>query len=373
MAPSKKAVKKAQKKAAKKAPPKASGSLPQMLAKELCGAPAPSLEALARTIQASQAVAALQPWNALQDSDVFALDSDSGQRWYCIVMGAAKEVFGLQAYRGDAGFALFDDIQNGRLADSAEFLARQDLFTIEFVRRSEYTPLDRALLALSPDPGTPGTLVPHLRVSRPTLFPWYPQALDVAEINDCLMASLLFFEWLAKHAGLRPWAKAGQLPLLTNWSTDLAVTQIPHPPRPAPDRPAPTKLDDRRINQLLAKVPSRQPGHPIEADVFLLRSPMRDDGLPYFPWMALAADTSEGYLFPPVLKGHANREDILLDCVLGALESSPYRPTAYHVRNEFCRKALDPIAQIFNIPIKIADLPALAEARVALESRMAVR
>ena len=364
MATKKKAVSKAG------AAPTASGSVVDLLAKELSGAAAPSLASLARTIQASLAVAALQPWLALLDSHVFALDSDSGQRWYCIVMGAAKEVFGLQAYRGDAGFALFDDIQNDRLADSAEFLARQDLFTVEFVRRSEYTPLDRAMLALSPDPIPPGTLVPHLRVSRPTLFPWYPQAQDVDEMNDCLMAALLFFEWLARHPTAKPWAKAGELPLLTHWSTDLSVTQIPHPARPAPDRPSPTKLDERRINQLLAKVPSRSPGHPVEADVFLLRSAMRDDGLPYFPWMALAADSSEGYLFPPVLNGHANREDILLDCVLGALEHSPYRPTAYHVRDEFCRKALDPIAQIFSIPIKIADLPAVAEARTALESQM---
>ena len=364
MATKKKAVRKAA------AAPKASGSVVDMLAKELSGAAAPSLASLARTIQASLAVAALQPWLALLDSHVFALDSDSGQRWYCIVMGAAKEVFGLQAYRGDAGFALFDDIQNNRLADSAEFLARQDLFTIEFVLRTEYTPLDRSILALSSDPVPPGTRVPHLRVSRPRLFPWYPHAQDVDEINDCLMAALLFFEWLAKHPTAKPWAKAGELPLLTHRSTDLSVTQIPHPARPAPDRPSPTKLDERRINQLLAKVPSRSPGHPVEADVFLLRSAMRDDGLPYFPWMALAADSSEGYLFPPVLSGHANREDILLDCVLGALEHSPHRPTAYHVRDEFCRKALDPIAQIFSIPIKIADLPAVAEARTALESQM---
>ena len=373
MPPPKKAVKKAVKRAVKKAGPKAASSVLEMLTKELSGAPVPSLESLTRTVQASLVIAVLQPWLSLQDSHVFALDSDSGQRWYCIVMGAAKEVFGLQAYRGDAGFALFDDIQNDRLADSAEFLARQDLFTIEFVRRTEYTPLDRALLALSPDPAPPGTLVPHLRVSRPTLFPWYPQAPDVEEINDCLMAALLFFEWLAKHPTAKPWAQAGELPLLTHWSTDLTVTQIPHPPRPASDRPSPTKLDERRINQLLAKVPSRSAGHPVEADVFLLRSAMRDDGLPYFPWMALAADSSEGYLFPPVVDGHAKREDVLLDCVLGALEHSPYRPAAYHVRDEFCRKALDPIAQIFGIPIKIADLPAIAEARTALESQMVGR
>ena len=367
MAPPKKSAKKT----AKKTVPKPSLSLFEMFGTELAGAPVPSLRSLGLMMRASLGIGIVQPWLALQDSNVFALDSGTGQRWYCIVMGAAKEVYGFQAYRGDAGFALFDDIQNERLADSSEFLARQDLFTIEYVRRTEYNPLDRALLAVCPDPVPVGMRVPQVRVSRPTLYPWYPQSADVAQINDCLMAALLFFEWLAKHPKVNPWEKTGEMPLVTDWTGHLSVKQIPYPPRPAAERPSPGKMDERRINLLLAKMSRREPGHPIEADVFILRSSMRDRGsLPYFPWMALASDSSGGYLFPPVMASDSKREDVLIRCVLGALEHSPYRPTAYHVRDEFCRQALDPIAQIFGIPIRIAPLPAVAEARQALESRM---
>jgi hypothetical protein len=353
--------------AARKAP----ATLAGLLAKELTGEAAASEQDLALMMQASVGVTVVQPWLSLSDSNYYAFDSDSGQRWYCVVMGAGGEVFGIQAYRGDAGFALLDDIQNENLPDSADFIARQDLLTIEFVRRSELTPLDRALLAIYPHALPLGVLVPQIRVSRPGELPWYPNADDVAEINDCLMASILFYEWLAKHPSTDPWAVDGELPFLTNWATEIGVKAIRHPVRPAPARPAPSKMDERRVNQLLAVVPKRQVGHPIEVDVFILRSPMRDGGRPYFPWMALATDSSSGFLFPPVIAGTGRkREDMLIDCALGALEASPFRPLAYHVRDEFCLLALEPLATAFDIPVKVKDLPAIAEAREAMEARM---
>ena len=357
---------------AKKAPAKkAALPLSEMLAKELAGETPPSEEALSLLLRASLAVGLVQPWSSLQDRHVFAFDSDTGQRWYVIVMGAAGEVFGLQGYRGSAGFALFDDIQNDRLRDSAEFLTRQDLFTIEFVRRADLTPLDRAMLALVSEPIAPGTPLPQVRVSRPQELAWYPNAEDVAEMNDCLFAALLFFEWLAKHPQSNPWAKQGELPWLKNWATNLSAEQIPHPGHPAPQRPAPAKMDERRLNQLLASVPLRKLGHPVEVDVFLLRSAMRDDGRPYFPLMALASDATSGFLFPPVMGGIGQKpEDLLIDCVLGALEASPFRPLEYRVRDEFCRLTLEPISQTFNIPLTLAPLPAIAEARRGIEARM---
>ena len=56
--------------------------------------------------------------------------------------------------------------------------------------------------------------------------------------------------------------------------------------------------------------------------------------------------------------------------VNGALEFSPYRPAAYHVRDEFSRAAVASLAQAFEIPIKIAPLPGFDEARAALEHSM---
>jgi hypothetical protein len=228
------------------------------------------------------------------------------------------------------------------------------------------------MLALSPEAVPSQFPVPQIRVSRPCELPWYPNAEDVAEVNDCLMASLLFFEWQARHPKIDPWAAKGKLPLLKNWATKLTVEPVRYPPRPAVQPASPTKLDERRVNQLLASVPKRELGHPVEADVFLMRrTPMRDGGRPYYPWVALGCDSSSGFLFPMTMGGPGRkREDVLVDCVLGALEASPFRPVEYWVRDEFCRGALEPLAQAFEIPLKVKALAAIAEARAALEAQM---
>ncbi len=288
-----------------------------ILTRELPGESAPTERSLQLLLEGCLAMNALEPWQALQDSNVFALDTESGQRWYCTVMGAGQEIYGFQAYRGDAGFALFDDIQNQRIKETAEFRARQDIFTLEFVRRTELTPLDRAILALSSSPIPPSRRVPQIRVGRPSQVPWYPTAEDAAEIQDCLMAALLFFEWLGKHPKVAPWAKKGELPLIVDWLNVPNVQRIPFPPRPVVE-PQVVKLEERRWNKLLGTVPSRQFGHPVEVDSFLVRAPLRDRGRPYFPWAALACDSASGYLFPPVMSP-GPREIALIDCLLGAI------------------------------------------------------
>jgi len=360
---------------------KAAASLAALYRKELPGEAAPDERQLTLMLRACVAISRLAPWDSLADRQVFAFDSESGQRWYVIVMGALGEVFGLQAYRGDAGFALFDDVQGDRVSDPAAFVARQDLFTVEFVRRAELSPLDKAILALLPDPIPPGTLVPQVTVSRPMRLRWYPNAADVTEINDGLMASLLFFEWLAKHPQADPWSKSDELPLVKGWLPDaqlypaapapVTVEAIPHPAHPSAPPPSLPKLDEARFNLLLASVPKRELGHPIEVDVFPLLSPIASAGRPFFPWAALACDSSSGFLFTPVFGGLADKaEDVLLRCTLQALEKSPFRPVAYHVRDEFCRDVLASIATALEIPLKIMKLSAIAEARAAIESRL---
>lgn len=352
----------------RKKPKKGLTSAAAMLAKELAGETPPAEESFPLLLTGALAMASLEPWKALHDSNVFAVDTESGQRWYCIVMGAAQQIYGFQAYRGDAGFALFDDIQSGKLKESSEFFARHDIFTVEFVRRLELTPLDRAILALSPDPIPPASRVPQIRVGRPGKIPWYPTAAEVADIQDCLMAGLLFLEWLAKHPKIDPWDKEGELPIVVDWLTATDVQRIPYPPRPSAKATV-VKLDERRLTQLLSTMATRQPGHPLEVDCFLMRSPLRDGGRPYFPWAALACDSSSGFLFPPVIN-RDHRENVLIECLLAAIESSPYRPAAVHVRDEFSRAALAGVVQAFDLPIEITLLPGIDEARAALEGNL---
>jgi len=349
---------------------KAPRPIGELLAKELPGETPPSAEDLALAVRASLGFAIIEPWLLLSDGHLFAFDSDSGQRWYCTVMGQLGQVYGLQAFRGDAGFALFDDIQHDRVGPEG-FLSRQDLFTVEFVRRVELTPVDRAIAALSPVPIPAGQRVPQITVSRPRQLRWYPNAAELEEINDGLMASLLFFDWLAQHKDVDPWVKNREMPLVVMTDPDLEVRQIPFPALGAPPADPPVKLDERAVNQILTTLAKRKVGPPIEVDVFLFRAPVGGDGRPFFPCAALACDAESGFLFPPVMGDlEETPAQALVKCVLNALRASPFRPIGLCVANETSLAVLAPLAQVLDLPLSITKIPMLQEARAALEARL---
>jgi len=349
---------------------KAPRPIGELLAKELPGETPPTAEDLALAVRASLGFAIIEPWLMLSDGHLFAFDSDSGQRWYCTVMGQLGQVYGLQAFRGEAGFALFDDIQHDRV-DPGGFLSRQDLFTVEFVRRVELTPLDRAIAALSPVAIPAGQRVPQFSVSRPRQLRWYPNAAELDEINDGLMAALLFFEWLAQHKDVDPWAKSREMPLVVMTDPDLEVRQIPFPAVGAPPADPPVKLDERTVNQILTTFASRKPGPAIEVDAFLFRAPVGGDGRPYFPWAALACDAKSGMVFAPVMgELKETRATTMAQCLLDALRSSPFRPMGICVADEASRAILTPIAQVLDLPVSLTKIPAVLEARAALEASL---
>lgn len=185
------------------------------------------------------------------------------------------------------------------------------------------------------------------------------------------MASLLFFEWLEANPKSDPWKQRNKLPLLKDWATELKVTSIAYPARPPEVLPSTSKLDERRLNQLIMSMLKRQAGPAMEADVFLLLAAIRGEHRTYFPWAALACDAQSGFLFPPVMGSPADkREDLLIQCLLQALEVSPFRPKDFRVSDEFARAALEPLGQSLDIPVKIAPLKAMAEARQALEAQV---
>ncbi|MBY0507925.1 MAG: hypothetical protein K2X03_28695 [Bryobacteraceae bacterium] len=346
---------------------KAARPIEEILAKQMVGHEPPSADRLRVAVQASVTIGMIAPWTFLQDSNCFAFDSASGQRWYGLVMGALEEVFAFQAYRGSHGYALMRDIYDGRLKDSSEFHRRQDLFTVEFVPRVELSAADRAILALVP--GIPaGMRVPQLTVSRPRHHRWYPHADDLQEMIDGLMSLIQFLTWLKKNPGIDPWEKLGQIPLINAWRDQPEVTMIPEPPPPAAVPDPPAKLDEREINALLKDWAKRKPGPALEVGVYLFPSPVGKPSGPFFPWTALACDSHSGYVFLPEMGDESETSsEALVACALRALQQAPLlRPEAFHVIDEAALLALEPLALALGIPLQVTEIPAVEQAHEAM-------
>jgi len=76
--------------------------------KELAGEEPPSFAAMKRLYGRASDLFGFRPWHILSESElVVTCDSKSGEPWYCSVMGSMGEVYSMQAYRGEEGFAPF--------------------------------------------------------------------------------------------------------------------------------------------------------------------------------------------------------------------------------------------------------------------------
>jgi len=75
----------------------------------------PTREEWRRLFVAARAYTSQRPWERMADDELFGVvDPDTGETWWCSVLGALGETLGLAAYGGDAGYAILDLIlQNG--------------------------------------------------------------------------------------------------------------------------------------------------------------------------------------------------------------------------------------------------------------------
>ena len=99
-------------------------SLDLFFAKELADEESPSFAAMMRPYEQASDLFGFHPWQILDESElVVTHDSQSGEPWYCSVMGAMGEVHSMQAYRGEEGLRLFHSIAAEYLTAHGKVLA----------------------------------------------------------------------------------------------------------------------------------------------------------------------------------------------------------------------------------------------------------
>jgi len=122
-------------------------------AKELAGEEPPSFGAMKTLYERASDLFGFRPWQILSESElVVARDSKSGELWYRSVMGSMREVYSMQAYRGEEGLRLFRSIAAEDLTDPGEVLASIYCLSVEFIPRKELKRQDRELLAAPSHP-----------------------------------------------------------------------------------------------------------------------------------------------------------------------------------------------------------------------------
>lgn len=166
----------------------------------------------------------LEPWTRLSDTQVFGLRIEpGGMVYWASVLGANREVFAVNFYRGDRGFASLAFLNSSGAALEEEainpnFVAmRLDLLQICFVSKRELTPWDRKALkaAKRPLPQSRAPVAPQLLSFAPGYLMWRPEQREADALARLLEAAIPALRGFMERPGSCPSYRDEQAPVWT--------------------------------------------------------------------------------------------------------------------------------------------------------------
>ena len=240
----------------------------------------------------------LAPWMWMQDCDQVVFVDDTGLPWFASVLGAAKTVYGLALYRGDAGWRLVQRLHAADgLTDLAEIGYEQDALTLWFGGKSELDEHQRArwqALGYAPRRGERHAW-PDIRSHRPGWFPWHPDESEVRVLAAALPPIRRFGEFLRDHPDAFDGRGPVELPMLPASEAPLTPESLEwrHWSAPAP-APRPVRLTDEVLLARLEALPQAA-DFELEVDWFYTGEPVADGGRPFFPRATVIIRGDGGY------------------------------------------------------------------------------
>lgn len=302
---------------------------------------------------------AFAPWDWLLDRDVFGVRvAGESETYWCSVMGAGGEFFGVGLYRGDAAFAVYRAIQSGADEDAA--VHGYDGFLFSFVDRGLLSSVEHQRVKASGVKFRGRSVWPQLdqvmqgRLPRTIATEQAPLALDLLE---AVLLGVAHMRSLDREGRGGP---DDELPVLQidagspvlSWDRPRPIARPRFPP-----------VDRIAIERLRAK--AQRVDATFEFDACAMPARVRDeDGWEYSPTVFLAADARTGVALAPCVDPPELRFEICSRRALGMFETAGVLPRTLHVARGWMREALAPTAAALGIELVLRDgLPAIERLR----------
>ena len=330
--------------------------------KELAGEEPPSFATMQSLYALAKDVFARAPWGRMTEDKLVLVEGAAPDGLcYCSIMGALGEVFALQVYLGAEGYRSFQRMHAGEPMTTGEFIAGQRCLYVHFVPLRELEPPDRELLEAMGHPLKAGTVAPQFRSMRPGYHAWYPTAPEARILAECHGAFLAFYDRWQADRDVDYWVEENVYPLLSRRGEEneyeLRLAKAPAPPKPIPRLPAVDESWIRRI--LAARFASRGV---LEVDHFYGAAMIGEKHeRKACVRIAVAIDARTEHAYRPVAgSAEASTGDMLVEVVLGAIESASAIPKEIHVRDREFKVLLDPLGHALGFPVRVAkSMPAL--------------
>ncbi|WP_028984346.1 DUF6930 domain-containing protein [Sporolactobacillus terrae] len=336
-------------------------------------------------LDAAEMYAAHEPWHWLNSDQIFALElPDDSRRYYCSVLGANADEFGLAIYVGDQGLAMLEQMFSGTMRTPET--APAQLFSLSLCRYGTFPDEDRLLLDELGADLEARKCWPMLRVKSPGYQAWIPQGEEITRFTE-LIRKVTAIAWdHQKQPDDVPFYQEGAL-LLRKYGRDASGAESWEEEQIQPNAEMdgsllkqnaplyPNQVDLQRL-----KKKARQNRSWVEMDgnytPFSIPS-TNDDPRPTLPWLQLAVDHFTGQV---LLHDLASPDQCLTteefartaqQFLVTLIQETGQRPSGILISNQELYYALVSLCRKLGIICSKSDeLPKLSETREAMFAAM---
>ncbi|MGP4105677.1 plasmid pRiA4b ORF-3 family protein [Virgibacillus sp. L01] len=236
----------------------------------------------------------LKPWEFMDDNQIFAVvDSVSGERLFCSVLGGAGEMFGLAVYPGEQGYSTLMDTLESDISDM-DFILKQRSLLVSFEDRLDLEKEDYDLVKAYNVSFRGKKSWPEFRSFKPGYYPWFMDEDEGWIMLEALEQAVELCEEVRDGLELPDFYSEGKVLSIMPESGGNEIISLKADNKSKEVKLEVSELDLKRAKKLTNQIPAT-----IEFAVTHLDIPVQEDhgGRPAFPVLVAAADHAQGIAF----------------------------------------------------------------------------
>lgn len=336
----------------------------------------PSTADWQRLYDAADAFRRLAPWEWTDDDCTFGVKCpETGEIYYCVVLGALGEVFALVAYEGPEGLDGYLKLLSGEIEEGSMAAEYQRGLMASFENRADLAPQDRTVIETLGRKYRGSKAWPLFRHILPGYFPWFLSATQARAMAACLEQAVEVLPRFDIDPDFLADPTAGRFLVRLPRTSSSGHVEWHDETLPAPRLPRKAK-PQVPVNEVGMERLRRQPKqHTGDWEIGYAYTPMsvqeHPDQRPYLLRLLLIADAESGFVLTVHLEAPDRHLPVFRDKLLSCLGEAPQWPRRLLVNHEHMAALAAPIAKALGIQLRqVRDLPAFETAYDSLIETM---
>ncbi|MFZ3576833.1 DUF7309 domain-containing protein [Virgibacillus sp. DJP39] len=240
-----------------------------------------------------------KPWQYMGDDQTFLIvNSHSGEYYYCSVIGAAGETFGLAVYIGQEGLLTLLKVLKGGEPDF-DFLLKQRSILLTFENREDLSKEDYQFVKNSDVTFRGKKAWPVFISYQPGYYPWFVDTSEMAALETVLEQALEICREVKAGTALPNFIKDGEIFARVYKDNGYQNEVVPLNHFKLEGKKLEVPLEVSEFDLKRAKKIKQVYQVAVEFSVFHVDMPVQEDPgeRPMFPLMIVAADHEKGFIF----------------------------------------------------------------------------